>query len=286
MYVCRFCHFTGSCNDIIENHVRSTHIKQELDPDEIAAEIQRKQPKKYFCDSCDYSTIRNHSLQRHKKTLHVRDERLECDKCEYVAFLKDNLIRHVKIHDKLPDNKCTECDFASFHQIDLAKHKKFIHEQVKHFKCSSCSYMSQSNCGLKRHFESNHEKEKHLQCSYDGCKYKVPKSDSQRLKRHIASQHETDKLLACEECDYKTSVIQNLRNHNKQKHMDPEDFVLQIKTQNTSDIGSNLCPECGKYFTERSNMKTHYKVVHSGIKEFSCENVLILVARKEILGDI
>ena len=53
--------------------------------------------------------------------------------------------------------------------------------------------------------------------------------------------------------------------------LEPENKIGQTH-QVTSDVKSQVCPECGKAFTQKRNMLIHYRSVHEGIK-YSCNQM-------------
>ena len=54
---------------------------------------------RYYCDKCDYSTTRQHSLKIHKGSKHegLDEVRYYCDKCNYSTTRQHSL----KIHKRL-----------------------------------------------------------------------------------------------------------------------------------------------------------------------------------------
>ena len=67
------------------------------------------------------------------------------------------------------------------------------------------------------------------------------------------------------------AVIDNEENEKKEDigpKQTPENQIRQRQPRNqiSSDAKSTECPECGKVFSQRCNMLTHYKSVHEGIK--------------------
>jgi uncharacterized Zn-finger protein len=56
--------------------------------------------KWYSCDKCEFKTIRNHHLNRHK-IIHLSVDAVQwysCDKCEFETKRNDNLKQHKKSH--------------------------------------------------------------------------------------------------------------------------------------------------------------------------------------------
>merc|ERR1712025_1505144 len=56
--------------------------------------------------------------------------------------------------------------------------------------------------------------------------------------------------------------VTGLRKHQKAK---------QGKCNEKDPLLQHNCPECGKYFEKKGNMKVHVKTVHYGLKEFQCQ---------------
>lgn len=73
-----------------------------------------------------------------------------------------------------------------------------------------------------------------------------------------------------------------MKNHARKKHPKPEDLISIAKRAEAVETGneSNICSECSKHFSERNAMRTHVKVVHRKIKDYSCHKCDFICGQK------
>ena len=86
----------------------------------------------YLCVTCSkvFSTTSN--LNRHIKTVHLKERSFNCPHCVKLFNLKQNLERHIKtVHLNERNYKCPHCDKAFGQNSDLQSHVNAIHLNPK-----------------------------------------------------------------------------------------------------------------------------------------------------------
>ncbi|KAF9267499.1 hypothetical protein L218DRAFT_691761 [Marasmius fiardii PR-910] len=90
--------------------------------------------KRFSCDNCKYTTDRSVDLQRHSVRHMSVEQQKACSffcpypNCHYQAFQKSNLNTHLKIHTKVKDQICPDCDFETNDPASLTRHRKRLHD--------------------------------------------------------------------------------------------------------------------------------------------------------------
>ena len=146
----------------------------------------------HYCDKCEFNTPFIGVLERHRNVQHLglktaaRPKKFQCDKCDLSFPAKANLANHMVVHNDDMPFSCTflGCEFRTKHILSLKQHKE-RHSSKRKFPCPMCH----------KRFKTKYETD-----------------------RHIMRIHTTEKSVKCDQCDYKTSLRSNLRNHQVQKH--------------------------------------------------------------------
>lgn len=107
--ICDLCGYTGYGKASLRAHLM-THL-----------------PKNIKCPECKFITSHKRKLRLHMNWVHARkktkvdeDEKIPCDEC-HMAF-KSPLVLEAhrqRIHEKLRNFECNECDMKFFSKIDL-----------------------------------------------------------------------------------------------------------------------------------------------------------------------
>ena len=65
---------------------------------------------------------------------------LSCNTCKFeTKYSLWYLKRHVKaVHDKIKDNVCEKCNYATSTKSELNKHIKVVHDKIKDKFCEKC----------------------------------------------------------------------------------------------------------------------------------------------------
>uniref|UniRef100_A0A8D8Q513 Zinc finger protein Xfin n=1 Tax=Cacopsylla melanoneura TaxID=428564 RepID=A0A8D8Q513_9HEMI len=196
-------------------------------------------------------------ISEHIKS-HQYVENHMCELCYKVFETRENLMRHLKIHDDKERKrfKCEQCDKRFTSNADLNKHSNAIHQRLKLHECDMCGKNFSQRNNLKRHLEEVHRT--------DGMKFECyvcskVLATSHSLKRHILI-HNGPKYT-CEICKREFTRVYELNIH-KKMHDDENNTANQLK-----------CQYCGKVFLKKSNLKAHIENNHLDYSCLECKAV-------------
>ena len=143
---------------------------------------------------------------------------------------------------------CSQCGLETKSKSYLKRHVIAAHEGVR-FPCDKCKYLA-----LYEHDLALHRKAKHLKstifCTFQNCDYKT--SVERNLRNHIAFKHEGI-VYPCDLCEFKGANTNSLKQHNLSIHENKKYF----------------CNECDYFGTQSGAVIKHRKRVHLGI-DFKC----------------
>ena len=199
--------------------------------------------EKLQCDLCDFRSISQISIWKHKKRIHDSENKYDCSHCDYTTNESATHLRyHVKRkHSSVKDLQCDECEYKASVNANLIRHKRRNHDTFR-IKCTSCNFIG-TRAALIDHMSNIHGDMK--QCN--DCDYKARRSSSmfqhQRAKHQGVSFH-------CGECDSKFESEGGLKLHTDNKHRE-----IRFK-----------CPKCDYMATMKGNLKIHEQALHENIK--------------------
>ncbi|KAG5669482.1 hypothetical protein PVAND_017369 [Polypedilum vanderplanki] len=246
------------------------------------------------------------SLNSHMKNKHSNDPRVKiyhCDYCGMKYFLKERLIRHMKLKHQGRKTIKFECDFdgktfmtrqkflshikshKSYENCDicgnkvkhLKEHKKFMHSKNdKNFQCHLCNKIFKLNGVLQKHIKTHN---KQYQCKICGHKFAVIGKLNQHMKYH-------DGQFKCKICFKKFTQQGHLRNHMK-THAEnrPKPFKCELCEYST-DIKQSLerhlethdenrekflkCNQCDYKTDNKYKLKVHFQIHNPNREKFPC----------------
>ena len=156
------------------------------------------------------------------------------DVCDDVINVKDS---SPSVQTKDSSFKCENCQFSFPEKTALEKHIKTNHDTPitsgteKKFVCEKCDFTSQTEPELQIHKQITHmtskvtllEKDMRViectKCSYT-CKLNI------QLKKHIEKTHKNEQLHTCYHCEYSSSLIANVWEHNLSQHQEQVNPIL------------------------------------------------------------
>ncbi|MBY9000961.1 MAG: C2H2-type zinc finger protein [Candidatus Heimdallarchaeota archaeon] len=207
---------------------------------------------KFKCEECGKEFARKDSLQRHKKSIHLK-VKFECPHCDYSAARNDYLKRHINsIHLNLRKYVCEICGEGFNQSGTLNRHILTIHEKRKPYECTQCNTVFSRKDQLLRHTQTVHENIRNHICNECRATFQL----SHHLKDHITSMHTDKRQHICEECGFAFKLRTHLIDHVKVVHQGLRPYA---------------CEECDSSFPHARNLKQHIISVHTDDLPYVCK---------------
>ena len=202
----------------------------------------------FSCKDCEFKTRRIHSMENHKKEIHMDIVRFSCGVCAYKSFQQ----HHVRDHQisNHPDQQCkvirigcTECESGKEHftcKIDEevptgtgSVMKKVLtypySRKIKRYCCEKCGEARCTKQAVIVHIQKVHEGE---ECKVLGVGCKLCETNqwhnvcnfgsnlkARPVQENGADEQRGKKLLTCEECPFETRVKNSLKHHTENIHL-------------------------------------------------------------------
>jgi hypothetical protein len=174
--------------------------------------------KKFNCDQCEKSFGHKSNLNKHVKTVHLKQKNFKCEHCEKSFGQKGHLKVHIKtIHLNQKNFHCDQCDISFGQKGNLKAHNTSVHLNQKNFHCDHCDY----SCGRKGN-----------------------------LNKHVKTIHLKQKTFKCEHCDYSCGEKGNLNRHVETIHLNPNPKNMSRGEKKVYDILEELDLEYKLDFTQ------------------------------------
>ena len=175
-FKCRKCPYTAPNISRLKQHFKGVH-------DRI---------KDHVCGICGYATPHKVNLTKHNIMQHgIGEKKYKCKQCSVRVPFRSDLVRHIKnVHDKIKDNVCADCGYATSEKGALKRHRNMVHKMgEKKFKCDKCPFKSYNNYELTRHTSRVHDKVRNHKCKECGKAYGCLRD----LRNHMDTVHSTGK---------------------------------------------------------------------------------------------
>lgn len=188
---------------------------------------------KYGCKDCSKSFHHKNDLVRHMN-IHNGTKPYTCDTCGKTFLRSDYLRLHVIKHQGIKPLKCDLCERRFYDRSNLRQHMR-THTGEKPAMCPYCPHRCSQLSDMRKHL-TIHTKEKAFQCDTCGKTFSLKTGlvAHQRL-------HTGERPFACEYCPKRFRDHTSMRRH-RRIHTGDKPF---------------LCTQCGKTFTQVANMKRH-----------------------------
>lgn len=222
--------FVCPYDDCDKDYIEDKHLKQHI-------KAVHKQERKHVCqrEGCGKSFVTSTRLKRHQ-AVHEGANRFRCVDCGQSFRKKETLHRHVlQDHKGLPPHQCHHpgCSEAFEYKGSLRRHEQKAHGELKYW-CGECG----------------------LQKQPDGTDHRIGFTTDYLLQQHMRQEHQ-----GCMFCDFKSAKQGDL-----EAHIDAHHSGKTLDERKTV-----LCPyeNCTKRFTKKSNLTTHIRASHEGVR-FIC----------------
>eukprot|EP00190_Bangiopsis_sp_CCMP1999_P005547 CAMPEP_0198734800 /NCGR_PEP_ID=MMETSP1475-20131203/55325_1 /TAXON_ID= ORGANISM="Unidentified sp., Strain CCMP1999" /NCGR_SAMPLE_ID=MMETSP1475 /ASSEMBLY_ACC=CAM_ASM_001111 /LENGTH=571 /DNA_ID=CAMNT_0044498347 /DNA_START=129 /DNA_END=1841 /DNA_ORIENTATION=- len=113
--------------------------------------------EKPTCQYCGATFKRKYEMQRHTKSIHLKEKRHTCDVCGKGFFQRSHMTVHMQtVHERKKDDVCSACgrSFATKYKVD--RHYRAVHLHERAYKCHHCGSDYYQNSDLKRHLKLQH----------------------------------------------------------------------------------------------------------------------------------
>jgi hypothetical protein len=253
------------------------------------------------CDQCTKSFQCAKSLAIHMRTSHSDERPFACDKCEFRTKRSGILQRHIeRIHKKLANHMCNHCSktFYTSYELKLHADKCVVDQTLSGVEleyciqlCDKCDRTFESLKALRQHRTRTHKITENPTFCCDKCNKVM--TTVNYMKIHMKAEHPTDEQIVkvgcnCEKCSLNFPNSIELDRHFATCHKDHHrNATLKCENCEIDNWHSNIslrkhyaevhrkiweiCDICNKVL-KNTSLKWHKQVVHTGVKEFTCQH--------------
>ncbi|XP_067648381.1 uncharacterized protein [Eurosta solidaginis] len=184
------------------------------------------------CTKCDKQFSTEVNLQRHIKKHHNEGsfdvlmkkvaaasatpqyEGFMCAHCPRKYRSKYALIKHLRVHTKMPDKpySCPDCFMHFKHFSELDRHDLQHHATVRPYKCDECSKRFSTRTALKIHRQIHEVKGRNFRCPECDQRFKFEKSLNLHRISHKTMRH------SCDICNKSYIRLTQLKTHKNRYH--------------------------------------------------------------------
>ena len=119
--------------------------------------IDTSKEKHIICDICHKIMASIRTLTDHKRQYHSdTSKHYKCDQCDYHTFEQFRLKKHKRTHDPTLRFQCDKCDISCSSKPNLRRHVKTVHEGIKPATCSECGKSYEGKRSLAMHLLREH----------------------------------------------------------------------------------------------------------------------------------
>ncbi|XP_012158780.1 zinc finger protein 431 [Ceratitis capitata] len=212
----------------------------------------------------------------------------QCEQCPRRCVTKENFEAHLRTHQGLKPYVCNECNRDFNRASNFRSHMREAHAAVKlQFVCSfeGCGKIFNRRDTYTAHYRHKHSKEytksepKIYVCEDCGSTFKNATTFKEHRYKHAPVEEHPFK---CEECGKRYRSKRSYNEH-KIRHSGIKNFICPycgMKKVSKRELRTHLnyhtkekqwpCPKCPSIFNSSANLGMHDRIVHKGIRRFSC----------------
>uniref|UniRef100_A0A1Q3F0X3 C2h2-type zn-finger protein n=1 Tax=Culex tarsalis TaxID=7177 RepID=A0A1Q3F0X3_CULTA len=225
---------------IIEEEFMDDGEESESNEEDEFYEVQlaESKSKTSICPDCG-KVVSARYLEKHREIHKDKCDRVkpfECDQCQARFTLKENLLKHKRIHSNEKNYSCPYCQEQFLHWASRRYHIDSRHTGEKRFTCEYCGAKFRNSSHYSVHLR-RHKGLTPFPCHL--CDRSFITGNS--LKLHLAS-HSDRKNFACELCQKTYKTAKSLRIHQRTAHEREKNYV---------------CPVCSRAYSQNHVLKTH-----------------------------
>ncbi|XP_035663151.1 putative zinc finger protein 66 [Branchiostoma floridae] len=262
-----------------EEVVTDSHGQKKAHPQE-PMKLHSPEQGYYKCKECDVSFKYSSQRSTHMKQVHSPpgSSGALCEQCGYKAPTQHALKLHIYKHTGERPYKCTLCAFSARKPSIVKRHVTISHPGKNSYKCAYCSHFAETKSLLRKH-EDAHKTEHVHKCPVRSCP--ISSNDRNELIAHLARSHKKSQQYSCPECDHKTYLLRELKEHMKtfghEKTYKCDKCEFSAKTYpslRSHRRGHNAnkkykCDKCGFSSAFKAVVLNHTNKVH-GDNAFQC----------------
>ncbi|KAK1751773.1 hypothetical protein QBC47DRAFT_329518 [Echria macrotheca] len=223
-------------------------------------------------EGCGKDYLEEKHLAQHIKGTHTHEKRYTCEvpDCGKSFVTATRLRRHAAVHEGAERFRCRDyegCNQSFRKHQTLQRHIRTVHLGESAFVCNNggCKSGFDTAGALRRHIQREHGELKFWcdECAKeeddDGESHRVGFTTMALLENHMKREH-----IACPFCDAKCRSDSHL-----EKHIDMLHSGTSLEERKTVPCEWE---GCNKTFTRKSNLYTHIRTAHQGMR-FKCGEV-------------
>ncbi|XP_011179001.1 zinc finger protein 14 [Zeugodacus cucurbitae] len=215
--------------------------------------------------------------------------KFQCEQCPRRCVTWENYEAHLRTHQGLKPYSCNECDRSFNRAAHFRAHVREVHGPVTlQYICSfeGCGKIFKRENTYKNHYRLKHtvmpyeaREPKTYVCEDCGRTFKSVTTLKEHRYKHAP---EEDYPFKCEECGKRYRSKRTYKDH-QLRHSGIKNYIctycgMKKTTQNELRAHINYhtkekqwpCPKCPSVFNSSGNLGMHDRIVHKGIRPFTC----------------
>ena len=224
----------------------------------------------FYCDQCGYKGKKAHNLKYHINAVHLKIKPHLCDFCPMAFPTKSALSIHRNTHTNERIFPCTFCEKKFTTKCNMLTHIR-THTGEKPFTCDKCGKSFSDQAYFAVHKRSHIQKEK-SEKNFIFCHICGKSLSSKKcLKRHLTKKHsdsslepgQPKKFSSIYSNEFILAAIEKVKEVGMCRASRELDVnVSTLKNWKYRTLQPETCPNCGKSFPYKSQLRRHLKEVH------------------------